>query len=128
MNPAIDASAWIAAEWDRCKPMLAKVLDDAGNPVDLDAVWQQIEAGDAQFWPGFQSAIVTRVEARGEYLACVLWLAGGEGLSSMQRREGEITAWAKSMGCNRMEIYGRKGWSRVLDGYSEGYVQLVKEI
>lgn len=40
----------------------------------------------------------------------------------------EIEAWAKSIGCERMRIVGRKGWLRVLVGYCVTGVRMEKEI
>lgn len=40
-----------------------------------------------------------------------------------------VEIWAKSQGCNEMEVYGRKGWARVMGPeYSESARIISKEI
>ena len=47
--------------WVRCKPYLEQALDHAGNLFKLSDVWSLVENGKAQFWPGFECAVVTEV-------------------------------------------------------------------
>ena len=56
-----------------------------------------------------------------------VWLAGGE-LDELQRYQPALENYARSEGCSRIEIDGRKGWERALDGYKAERVILTKDI
>lgn len=59
---------------------------------------------------------------------CVLTACGGENLPHWLPLLEQIEKYAADEGCKRMRIYGRKGWERVLNGYSADYVILEKTI
>lgn len=59
--------------------------------------------------------------------SCRIWLAGGE-MDELINIYPKIQKWAKSKGCKRMEILGRKGWKRVHKDHKEEAVLLTKEI
>lgn len=39
-----------------------------------------------------------------------------------------VEAWAAENGCDDVEIFGRRGWRRALDGYDETHVILTKPV
>lgn len=41
---------------------------------------------------------------------------------------GYIEAWGKSVGCSKVRLIGRKGWSRALAGYSEIAVVMERDL
>ena len=58
---------------------------------------------------------------------CRIWLAGGN-LEELMRAEKSISVWAKSHGCDAMEINGRIGWKRQLKDYTATSVVLTKDL
>ena len=40
----------------------------------------------------------------------------------------EIENYARTEGCTRVRIYGRKGWLRALDGYEAKHIIMDKEL
>lgn len=121
--------AFLVNEWVRCEPFIARAVERGEGAFDVHHVWSEIMARKAQFWPGVNGAIVTRIEDHPSGLrACLFWLAGGDDLTELKALEKAISAWAKAMGCTRVEIVGRRGWLRALEGYREGSTVLVKDI
>jgi hypothetical protein len=116
------ADAWIRAE-----PLLQPALDLAGVAFDLTDVFSAVASMDAQLWVDTKSAAVTRIEEYPRTRACRIWLAGGD-LDELQDVEREIVDWAKTIGCSGVEIYGRRGWLKALEGYDEGATVMYKEI
>lgn len=120
---------WVAAQWERCAPFIERAVERAEGSFDLAHVRGKVFSGEAQLWPGLNSAVVTRIETHPSGLkSCLLWLAGGDDLEELKRLEMAIAAWAESLGCTRMEIIGRRGWLKALDGYREGSTVLVRDL
>jgi hypothetical protein len=117
------------AEWSRCKPWIAAALEHDGGLQTLEAVERAIEAGEAHFWPGKASAIVTQFWDFPTGRALNFWLAGGKLDELMNHMRPAIEAWGAEHGCNRFIIAGRPGWARALkpDGYTALWTALCKD-
>ena len=111
----MDDPFWVL--WRRVRPLVVKALERA-DEYSLGDVLHYAYTGKWQVWAGERSVAFTRVAQYPQHSACILILAGGD-LSEMKRLEPEVCAWAKRQGCKYVEIYGRKGWNKALDGYDE---------
>lgn len=107
------------SEWDRCTPWIAAALEfDPGH--DLADAKAKVMAGEAQFWPGINSAIVTEVVETPKLRSLHIWLVGGDLKELVEDMLPVLTDFAKRAGCTKMSVAGRKGWERVLLG--KGFV------
>jgi hypothetical protein len=112
--------------WVRCAPYLQAALDR--DPThSLDDVRREVEAGECQFWPGERCAALTKLIHTPNTVSLHIWLAGGD-LEELKRMLVAVEAHAKAWGCDRVLIYGRPGWGRVLDGYSPLWTAICKEL
>ena len=59
---------------------------------------------------------------------CIITGCGGRGMTDWLPLLGEIEAYAKREDCARVRIFGRKGWLRVLDGYTQRHVIMDKDL
>lgn len=119
---------WLVDEWVRCEPFIQRAVDRSEGCFDIEHVWGQIANGNAQLWPGDASAVVTRIEQHPSGIKSLLgWLAGGE-MEEVKALALRAEQWAKSHGCTRVEIVGRRGWLRSMPGYREAFTVLVKEL
>jgi hypothetical protein len=114
-------------EWERLWPVLKPALDYAGHTHDEADLLEAIAAGALQFWPGENSAIVTEIVSYPRFGALRFFLAGGD-LAELKTMEPRIIAWARQFGCARVEIGGRRGWRRALQGYTPLCTVLTKPI
>lgn len=73
-----------------------------------------IENGDAQFWPGAKSVIVTQAIQYPLSKVLYIWVAAGERSEILEKMLPVIEAWGRSVGCTRTMFTGRVGWQRVL--------------
>ena len=113
--------------WQRCGRYIQDALQYAGGTHTIDDVYHAVASGKAQFFPLEKSAIITEIVDYPQRSVCRIWLAGGE-LDELMQAEKSIAVWAKSVGCDGMEIVGRKGWQRQLKDYTATSVVLVKDI
>lgn len=114
-------------EWKRVEHYITDALeyaDNSHNPIDI---FERILDTKLQLWSGEKSAMVTEIEHYPNFRVCRIFLAGGD-MTELLEMEKDITKWAKSKGCNKIQIAGRKGWERVLKEYKKQFVVLNKDI
>lgn len=75
----------------------------------FEDVVREVEAGEAQFWPGPSSCIVTQIDEQPQRKVLVFWLAAGNA-AELKVMEREVVAWGKEEGCTLARMLGRRGW------------------
>lgn len=93
----------------------------------LDDVLERLVAGDAQLWVEPDAAVVTEIGIYPRRKVLRAWLATGT-YEGIRRIEQAVIPWAKSYGCDAIEIIGRLGWRRRLKDYRERAVTMTKDI
>lgn len=103
-------------EWARCSPWIEAALAHANGTHDLADVKAAIDRGEATFWNGHRSAMVTEIHAYPKFTTFNFWLAGGDldELRDVLRPLAE--QFYAAQGCRYATITGRPGWARAL-GY-----------
>ncbi len=59
---------------------------------------------------------------------CTIYLTVGAGMKDETGHLSEIEAWAAHQGCQRVQLWGRKGWARELKSYRMTHVILMKDL
>lgn len=77
----------------------------------FDDVCELVAQGKLQFWPGPHSVIMTEILQFPRYRAVNFFLAGGV-MEELMAMEPRVLDWAKTQGCTRAVLSGRKGWER----------------
>lgn len=103
-----------ATEWERCKPWIKSALEHDGGFYRIEDIEAEIAAGNATFWPGKRSAVVTQFWNFPTAKVCNHWLAGGDMSELIHDLQPVIDDWARAQGCSQMAIAGRPGWERVM--------------
>jgi hypothetical protein len=116
------------AEWARCAPYIAAALDHAGGTHGVDDVKFMVQRREARFWAGRRAALVTQIEDHPRVRWLVLWLAGGDLDELVDELRPAAEAYGRVHGCQRVVIFGRPGWERVLTGYSPVARLIAKEL
>ena len=116
-----------ADEFERCADYIVSALEYAGHSHTLQDVWQAITNKQAAFFPLEKSAIVVEIVDYPQRATCRIWLAGGD-MEELIEAEKSICDWARGLGCDSMEIIGRKGWERQLRDYKPTATVLVKDL
>jgi len=134
--PLPASAAKFTTELDRVWPWLwASMLEGAfrynGRPWPTHYrphILGRIISGRSFFWPFPNCAFVTEFqESQTGLKSHVTWLAGGE-LPEIVEKTPMIEDWGRAHGCHRQVGYGRRGWLRALDGYSEYGVSRQKSL
>lgn len=103
----------------------------------LCTVERDILFGDALLWLAMEreedtvrvlAATSTSLQCTDDGKVCGITACAGEEMPRWLNLIDRIEEFARSEGCGRVRICGRKGWRRVLDGYRKRYVILDKEL
>ncbi|MEJ1966498.1 MAG: hypothetical protein WDO56_35150 [Gammaproteobacteria bacterium] len=90
----------------------------------------------AQLWAGWDGTrivgvVVTQIHQTAQGRFCNLWLAESDLPDSREiapQALAVIEKWAREIGCFAVEIVGRAGWARVLNGYRRQAVVMHKHL
>lgn len=120
-------AAWLREHFDRCRDLIQQVLDRGIGTHNIDDVWDEIAAGNAQLWPTTNSVMITNVEKYPRAKVLRGWLAAGD-LKEIVATEAVIRDWAKKQGCDLVILGGRRGWLRAFPGYRETHTLMSRRI
>ena len=116
--------------WSQVKLQIEKALDGSYSSYDI---LEYIKQNRMQLWiswnDGIEASFVTEV-CDYHQLRVMRWvLAGGSNMESwLDLVTSKVEDWAKRNNCQRLEIVGRKGWTKVLRDYEPQAVYFVKEL
>lgn len=100
---------------------------------DFREVEDSILDGDALLWLAWdgeriEAAASTVLEVANTKKTCVIVACGGDDMTHWLDLISQIETYAKNEGCTCSRIIGRRGWLRVLEGYSAKHVILEKAV
>lgn len=104
----------------RCRHWIEAALHHGGDTLTMDEVQARIRAGQYQFWPLPDSAIVTQVIPGAKGVEMNILLAGGE-LHTLELAMPTLESYAKARGATLITILGRLGWGRSFLTRTMGY-------
>jgi hypothetical protein len=119
--------------WPLALPHLERFAQETllASPQD---VLEDLRTGAKQLWLYEEGAlvvgvIVTEIYETMKGRVCCIWAACGTvGVHALKPTFDEIEAWARSIHCATVEVRGRKGWARILDGFKQTGVLLEKDL
>ena len=116
----------IMDRWEQVSPLLDKACSYSGGRFTPETVLQGLMSGGGQLqlFVAFEddatvkAAAVTCLTVFGTGLkVCEILLLGGHERKSWLHFQKTIRRWAKTQGCERMLVHGRKGWVKDLSDW-----------
>lgn len=121
--------------WPIVAGMAATIAETSRGRVAADHIKGGVERGTYQLWAVLDDAgrdpmavVVTEVIAYPLSRVCVVRGLAGHDRGKWMHHLAEIEDWARSHGCARMEVRGRKGMAKVLPDYKLTSVFLEKAL
>lgn len=114
----------------KARPFLEPALKYALGTHTFDDVVDGLVSGEMQLWANDKAAVITEIQTYPRMKVCHFFLAGGD-LNELDLFQRVIGQWAKSLGCTRLTLAGRRGWERSFlrgQGYSPKWSILSKEL
>jgi hypothetical protein len=101
-------------QWAQSFQKFEKILEPALKYADTHGMQDfadGVENGTMQLWHGEKSAIVTEIHDYPLKKVILVSIAGGD-IRELEEIAPHIVKFAQHMGCNRIVLAGRRGWSR----------------
>lgn len=119
--------------WSQVVPHIERALDGSYSTYDI---LNNIQDNRMQLWISWnntdkrvEAAFVTEVCDYPQIRTMRWVLAGGNNMEEwLNPLLEKVENWAKKNKCQRLEIVGRKGWTKVLRDYNPQAVYFVKEL
>lgn len=119
--------------WPLVEPLIDRVCRFGGEYQPSTVLLKCLNT-EAQLWCIFDDgrpigAAVTEIIDKDLRRDCNIWLCAGS--YSDQARDSllrEIEDWARKVGCERVQLVGRRGWEKKLPGYRRTRVILEKRL
>lgn len=111
-------------------PMIETALVYADGKYNLDSIYKAIAERDKQLWVATYdndliAVCVTEITIYPCKKVLTVFASAGIRMDAWLDFLQPIMDWGKSQGCEAAEIYGRKGWERILAKYGYEHVSTV---
>jgi len=119
--------------WPLVEPWLKKACDYSIDGTTVEDLKLWIGKEEAQLWiavdNGIQAALVTRIVCYPRYKSLCVVSAGGRHLKKwIQEAQDLFTAFGRYCNCDRIEIHGRPGWSRIFRNARVAAITITKDL
>jgi len=113
---------YLQAIWPHVRELIASACA-RGGAADPDEIERELFAGEALLWIANDGSKViaagaTQLWLNGARKICSVIACGGRGFARYRHLLAMIEDYARRSGCDAVEVCGRIGWARVLDGYA----------
>jgi len=114
----------------RLRHHVEAALEYSGGTHNFDDIAEMVEKSRLQVWPATRSVVITEIIVYPRLKNLHYFLAGGD-LDELSRMRPMIESWGKSIGCTRVTLAGRRGWSETFlkdEGYKPKWSVLAKDL
>lgn len=120
------------AVWDRVQNLIEKTDDEVLNAED---VLKFLASGQWRLWVAIENGtVVAAMTVEFFYYprdkVCRVVTMGGERMKDWLTSStiDKFEQWAKDEGCTHIDVYGRRGWKKVLPNFEEKAILLRKRL
>jgi len=113
--------------WPLARDLICAAIERT-NLSDFADIERDVLAGDQLLWLAISDRVEAAATTHLSRNVCTLTACSGHQRERWLPLFARIEKYAKDEGCHTMRLYGRKGWERVLDGYSVEHVILEKAL
>jgi hypothetical protein len=114
----------------RLRHHVEAALEYSGGTHGIEDIAEGLKKGRFQLWPADDSVVVTEIIVYPRLKNLHFFLAGGD-LDELRLMRPLIEQWGKNMGCTRVSLAGREGWSKTFlrdEGYRPKWFVLSKDL
>ena len=119
------ASEMIPKVWPDYSDMIQEALEYGNGEYEIEDLFEAVCCGAMQLWATPKSVAITTVIKYPRKTTCLIVAAGGD-LDDLRKHLPLVEEWAAWLGCDAVEVMGRKGWRRALPDYTQCQIHLRK--
>ena len=133
MKAQIVAPEDIAYIWEEVAPLLDKVQEHTEGEVESDDFLEPLTHGDMQLWiatedKNLRSVMITQIIPYPQkQVLRVISLAGSD-FKKLNQFQAMLESFAIRTGCTSLELWGRRGWRKLLPDWESNYIVYTKDL
>ena len=123
----------IAHIWEQVAPLLDRVKEHSEGEAEPDDFLEPLTHGDMQLWifteeSSLHSAMITQIIVYPQKkILRVISMAGSE-FEKLRQFNNMVESFAIKTGCTGLELWGRKGWKKLLPDWESNYIVYTKDL
>ena len=120
--------------WNDTAHHLKLALDHSYGEYSLSSLYEAISDNSMQLWVSLDSfdtveaALITQILDFPNVRICQMLMCGGREANNWAHFKEIIEDWAAQIGCQAVELVGRRGWKKYFKDYEELYTTLRKGV
>ena len=117
--------------WDQVAPLLDRVREHTEGALETDDYLGELSDGNMQLWiatenNGLHSIMVTQIAVYPQKKVLKIISMAGSEFSRLYEFNDMVESFAIKTGCSGMELWGRKGWKKLLPDWESNYIVYTK--
>ena len=123
----------VAYVWEEVVPLLARVAPHTEGEMEPDDYIEPLTHGDMQLWVVVENkhvnaALVTQIIPYPQKKVLRLISLAGENFQEIKDFLEMVEVFALKNGCTALEMWGRKGWKKLLSDWKDSYIVFTKDL
>ncbi len=123
----------VAYIWGEVAPLLEKVKEHTEGEFETDDYLEPLTHGDMHLWiateySDVKAAMVTQFAIYPQKNILRIVSMAGDDFEEIRGFQDMIEAFAVRMGCSALEMWGRKGWKKLLPDWNDTYIVYTKDL
>jgi hypothetical protein len=119
--------------WDQVAPLLDRVREHTEGELETDDYLGELSDGNMQLWiatenNGLHSIMVTQIAVYPQKKVLKIISMAGSEFSRLYKFNDMVESFAIKTGCSSMELWGRKGWKKLLPDWESNYIVFTKDL
>ena len=119
--------------WDKVEPILARVVSRSEGELETEDILDLVTEGRMQLWivaddKEIIAALVTQIITYPQKKVLRLVSLAGEDFNKFKHFLDMVQSFAIRKGCTALELWGRKGWKKLLPEWKSEYIVYTKDI
>ena len=123
----------VAYVWEEVVPLLARVVPHTEGELEPDDYIEPLTHGDMQLWVVIENkhvnaALVTQIVPYPQKKVLRLISLAGEDFQEIKNFLEMVEVFALKNECSALEMWGRKGWKKLLSDWKDSYIVYTKDL
>ena len=123
----------VAYVWEEVAPLLDTVKEHTEGELETDDFLEPLTHGDMQLWIATEGStvhgvMVTQLIPYPQKKILRIISLAGDNFEELREFQEMIEAFAVKTGCTALEMWGRKGWKKLLPDWESNYIVYTKDL
>jgi len=123
----------VAYIWERVAPLLDEAQEHTEGEVESDDFLESLTHGDMQLWIATEgnelhSIMITQIITYPQKKVLRIISLAGSDFKRLYQFNEMVESFAIKTGCTSLELWGRKGWKKLLPDWESNYIVYTKDL